>query len=83
MTESCLLLKRIIMPVRTDNVCLSIIIILIGIDSVCNCNYFDIYIHTALLSTIVRNLMFKCFVMFICFVMDVGINEWFGFYVSV
>lgn len=42
MTESCLLLKRIIMPVRTDNVCLGIIIILIGIDSVCNCNYFDI-----------------------------------------
>ncbi len=45
MTESCLLLKRIIMTVRTDNVCLGIIIILIGIDSVCNCNYFDIYTY--------------------------------------
>jgi len=28
------------MPVRTDNICLGIIIILIGIDSVCNFNYF-------------------------------------------
>ena len=72
------------MTVRTDNVCLGIIIILIGIDSVCNCNYFDIYTYGFIIDDSAKSDVYvKCFVMFIRFVMDVGINEWFGFYVSV
>lgn len=83
MTESCPLLKRIIMPIKTNDICLGIIIILIGIDSVYNGNYSYIQIQSVLLSIIVGNLMSKCFVTYISFVMEIGINERFGFYVSV